>query len=366
MRGICRTWLFCACLALCQGANAHEIGTTQAHLDINEDGTWSARISTGPSALINRLEAETHQPLSRDLSPEAVSAKFGQFTHILARHVSVTFDGKDASPAMSLSRIEMPDDVTRPAFVEFCARGTFPADARTVTWRYDLVSSTYGIVFTDRTGGVSDTQWLEGDTESRPFTLAGQAPAATILHIAGQYLELGFRHILPEGLDHILFVLGLILLTTQPRPILLQVTAFTIAHSVTLGLTMYGILSLPSRVVEPLIALSIAYVAIDNIRSRTLTPWRPAVVFCFGLLHGMGFAGALADLHLARRDVIPALICFNIGIELAQLTIIAMALLAVSFRYCDKSWYRSYCVVPGSLMIAATGLFWTVQRIGGF
>ena len=95
----------------------------------------------------------------------------------------------------------------------------------------------------------------------------------------------------PQGLDHILFVLGIFLLTPRLKPILVQVPAFTVAHSVTLGLTMYGIISLPSRVVEPLIALSVAYVAIEISATSKLTPWRPAVVFGFGLLHGMGFAG---------------------------------------------------------------------------
>jgi hypothetical protein len=139
----------------------------------------------------------------------------------------------------------------------------------------------------------------------------------------------------------------------------LQVTAFTIAHSLTLGLTMYGIVSLPSRIVEPLIALSIAYVAIENI----LTPWRPAVVFCFGLLHGMGFASALAELRLPREEIIPALISFNLGIEFAQLTVLAVAFLAIAVWIRDKWWYRPRFVVPASALIAAIGLFWTVQRV---
>jgi len=167
----------------------------------------------------------------------------------------------------------------------------------------------------------------------------------------------------PEGLDHILFVLGIFLLTTQLRPVLVQVTSFTIAHSVTLGLTMYGVVSLTPRIVEPLIALSIAYVAIENMVTARLTPWRPAVVFGFGLLHGMGFAGALKELNLARSEFLPALVSFNVGIELAQLTVIATAFIAVALWHRDKPWYRPRFVLPASAAIAATGLFWTVQRI---
>ncbi|NKL66288.1 HupE/UreJ family protein [Rhizobium leguminosarum bv. viciae] len=189
--------------------------------------------------------------------------------------------------------------------------------------------------------------------------LPAQSLASTIL----QYLELGFLHILPEGLDHILFVLGIFLLTTKRRAILSQVTAFTIAHSVTLGLTMYGVVSLPPGIVEPLIALSVAYVAIENIMILELSPWRPVVVFCFGLLHGMGFAGALRELQLPRSEIIPALISFNVGIELAQLSIIAIAYLGFARWFRDRPRYRRWIVVPASAAIAATGLLWTVERL---
>ena len=131
----------------------------------------------------------------------------------------------------------------------------------------------------------------------------------------------------------------------------------------TLGLTMYGIVSLSSRIVEPLIALSIAYVAIENILTPRLTPWRPAVVFGFGLLHGMGFAGVLTELRLPRAEIIPALISFNVGIELAQLTVIGVAFFAVAAWFRDRWWYRPRFVVPASALIAAIGLFWTVQRV---
>jgi hydrogenase/urease accessory protein HupE len=126
---------------------------------------------------------------------------------------------------------------------------------------------------------------------------------------------------------------------------------------------MYGVVSLPSRIVEPLIALSVAYVGIENLLTSKLAPWRPAVVFGFGLLHGMGFAGALTDLRLPRSELIPALISFNIGIELAQLTIVAAAYFAVAIWCQDKPWYRARFVMPASAVIAAAGLFWTVQRV---
>jgi hydrogenase/urease accessory protein HupE len=185
----------------------------------------------------------------------------------------------------------------------------------------------------------------------------------TTLETVAQYLSLGFRHILPEGLDHILFVLGIILLSAELKPVLVQVTAFTIAHSVTLGLAMYGIVSVSPRIVEPMIALSVAYVAIENIVVGRITLWRPAVVFGFGLLHGMGFAGALRELQLPKSELLPALVSFNLGIELAQLAIVVTVFVTIAMWHRDKPWYRPRFTLPASAAIAAIALFWTVQRI---
>jgi len=129
-----------------------------------------------------------------------------------------------------------------------------------------------------------------------------------LTEVAVRYFSLGFSHILPKGLDHILFVVGLFLLSTRWRSVLLQVSTFTLAHSITLGLTIDGIVSLPARVVEPMIALSIAYVAIENLVTTELKTWRLALVFSFGLLHGMGFASVLRDLGLPRSNFLAALV----------------------------------------------------------
>ena len=361
-RALLRLVLMLGLLLPC-AAEAHEIGTTQVRFTLHPDHSWSASITTAPTVLVNRLEAEAGQPLSRKPTAQAVRERLTRFTEALAGHVDVRFDGVASAATLSISRIEMPDDVILPSFVVLRASGAIPDRAQAVTWRYGLVASTYAVVFDDETGGSPETQWLDGDAQSNPFPVAANVRPPTTFEIVRQYLQLGFLHIVPGGLDHILFVLGIFLLTTRLRPILVQVTAFTIAHSVTLGLTMYGVIALAPRIVEPLIALSVAYVAIENILTSKLTPWRPAVVFCFGLLHGMGFAGVLAQLRLPRGEIIPALISFNVGIELAQLSIIATAFLAVALWFRDKPWYRSRVVIPASAAIALTGLFWTVQRI---
>jgi hypothetical protein len=177
------------------------------------------------------------------------------------------------------------------------------------------------------------------------------------------YLVLGFKHILPLGFDHILFVLSLFLLSPKLKPIILQSTAFTLAHSVTLCLAAYNVINPPSRIIEPLIALSILYVALENIFSPKLKPSRIGIVFLFGLVHGLGFAGALAEMGLPKNAYFTSLIMFNVGVELGQLTVILAAWFLLAKWFSAKKYYRSRIVIPLSVCIAITAAFWTIQRI---
>ena len=180
--------------------------------------------------------------------------------------------------------------------------------------------------------------------------------------MAGRYLRLGFLHILPRGLDHVLFVIGLFLLGTGLRPLVWQITAFTVAHAVTLTLAGLEVVALPASVVEPLIALSITYVAVENLLTDRLHPWRPVVVFGFGLLHGLGFAGVLTELGLPPGHRILGLATFNLGIELGQLGVIATAWLLLGWCR-ERDWYRTRLVMPFSAGIAFVGLFWAIDRL---
>jgi hypothetical protein len=248
-----------------------------------------------------------------------------------------------------------------PPLATFRLQGQMPLDARSLRWLYGLVIDPYPLIVR-RADGRAVTEWIEGSDWSGTIDLSGQFRHTMRWEVARQYLALGFSHILPKGVDHILFVLGLFLLSVRPRPVMIQVTAFTIAHSITLALTMYGVVSLPSRVVEPLIALSIAYVAVENLFTSELKPWRLGLVFAFGLLHGMGFAGVLADLGLPRRDFVTALLSFNLGVEAGQLTVIGLAAGCLAW-YRQRPWYHQRVVVPASLVIATIGVYWTLTRV---
>lgn len=181
--------------------------------------------------------------------------------------------------------------------------------------------------------------------------------------ISKLYLQLGFEHILPLGFDHILFIVSLFLLSGNLKSILWQATIFTIAHCVTLGLTAAGILDIPSQIVEPLIALSIVYVALENIFLKKLKPSRLVVIFLFGLMHGCGFAGVLRSLGMPQDEFVNALLCFNIGVELGQICIIVICWLLLGSWAAKQEWYRKFIVVPLSALIALTGLYWTIERI---
>lgn len=177
------------------------------------------------------------------------------------------------------------------------------------------------------------------------------------------YLQLGFTHILPYGLDHILFVLGLFLLSPKLKPLLWQISAFTVAHSITLSLAMFNVITIPSEIVEPVIALSIVFIAVENIVTKDLKPWRIVIIFLFGLIHGLGFAGVLKELGLPQSQFVNALICFNVGVELGQVTVVLIAYCAVGLWFQSKKWYRERIIIPGSLIIAVIASYWTIQRI---
>lgn len=249
----------------------------------------------------------------------------------------------------------------------------------------ELPRSTFLRVFADLPEGARSLtfQWPTGsgplvlrqnDVEA-PYTgylLSGEStpviPIAGGAQVTGletflDYIPVGFDHILPKGLDHILFVLGLFFFSRHLRPLVWQISAFTLAHTITLGMATMGWVSVSPAIVEPLIAASITFVAVENIFVRRLHAWRPVVIFCFGLLHGLGFASVLGEFGLPAEQLVPALLGFNVGVELGQLAVIAIAFGLVGFWFRNHPKYRGRVAMPASATIALIGAYWFVERV---
>lgn len=209
-------------------------------------------------------------------------------------------------------------------------------------------------------GGQGVDEILRPQNPQAKLTLAGAAPSGLL-----SFLVLGIQHIL-SGPDHLLFVLGLLLIVRDRWMLLKTVTAFTAAHSLTLALATLGHIQLPVPLLNALVALSILFVAPEAIRAArggtSLTirhTW--VVAFAFGLLHGLGFANGLSTLGLPKAELVPALALFNIGVEIGQLAFLALVFaLRRSFRLMALSWPRAVTRLP-AYSIGALGAMWTVQ-----
>jgi hypothetical protein len=328
-------------------------------LTLAADGHFVLEVSNDPLWLLLRLETFAGGSMPPNLTAAERDRRLAQLTDVFADRIVLFVDSHE----IRATEVEYHPPPAQPdnALAAYRLTGAMPRDATRLRWLYGLVADPYPLEVRQPDGS-STVEWIHGANWSDVIDLSRSFTRPTRAEIALQYLWLGYTHILPKGLDHILFVLGIFLLSPHWKTMLLQVTAFTVAHSITLALSIYGVVSLPPRIVEPLIALSIAYVAIENIVTRELKPWRLALGFMFGLLHGLGFAGVLRELGLPRQEFLTALLTFNLGVEGGQLTVIALAL-AVTAPVMKKGWYRQRVVVPASIAIAAIGLYWTLVRV---
>jgi hydrogenase/urease accessory protein HupE len=350
-------------------ATAHELRPAIADLTATDD-RLSLSVTLNAEALLAGIDLEVHadsteSPEAADYDalraqpPEALSDQLRAIWPEIARNLTIRADGTDL--AAELEGVEVPPvgDVAIARDSTLTIAAALPPGTRTVEvgWTSDygpLVIRQFGV-------DAPYSGYLTGGALSDPIPLQGGG-ADPWPRVFADYVGLGFEHILPKGLDHILFVLGLFFLSLHIRPLVWQISAFTVAHTITLALGILGHVTVPASVVEPLIAASIVYVGVENVLSRGLTPWRPVVVFLFGLLHGLGFASVLAELGLPPGQYVPSLIGFNVGVEIGQLTVVALAYLAVGYWFGDKPWYRSRIANPASIAIAAVGAWWVIER----
>lgn len=359
----------------CGMASAHAFKTsgTAIYFD-RETGRFSFDLHLNLEAVLARIDPEvtdtSESPNAaeynrlRALPPDALRPVFDAFAPELLAGMVFEFDGQRFTPEVEDVVLREVGDLTLARDTTIRFRAPLPETAKVFTFRWSPAFGKITLRTQAPRARTMHIEVLEKGATSAPMII-DDLEARTQWDMIRDFLVIGFEHIVPKGLDHILFVVGIFLLSTRMKPILTQVTAFTVAHTVTLGLGTLGLVNVPSAIVEPLIAASIVYVAVENIVRPTLSPWRPAVVFGFGLLHGLGFAGILKEFGIPEGEFLVGLLSFNVGVELGQLFVIGACFLAVGFWFGRKPWYRQRVVIPGSLIIAAVGGFWFVQRVLG-
>lgn len=356
-------------LAVTHVAVGHPLAFSDTTVVLRADGAFQADLIVDLDALAlgapqSTDDAELVAALTA-LTPDEFAGQLAGLRRLFQRRVRFRFDGAPAP-----FEVTFPDygaaaatESVIPTLLGLTARltGTVPPGATALEFFASRAFSDVNLTIRDEARDLTIQALVEAGARSDPFTLAGPVEPRDTWSIGATYLRLGFLHIVPLGLDHVLFVLGLFLLGAELRPLVWQVSVFTVAHATTLSLAVFNIASMPPALVEPLIALSIVYVGVENLLTRRLTAWRQMIVFGFGLLHGLGFAGVLQELGLPDQERVLGLISFNVGIELGQLLVIGTALVAVGWCR-SRDWYRRRIVMPGSVAIAAAGLFWAVER----
>ncbi len=339
--------ILCQCvmvLVCISNAMGHDFGAMKVEIRCGSAGTYSIVITA-----------------DLDHVPSALAKDFPKQ---LQQQSSLYFGGvqEGAPPELAVARPPT-KAIAGSNIVELQANGKIPESATTIAFGTDLDIGEYYLVFTQDGKPGQETQWLDAKAKSRDFQINERIVERSESELFGQYVWLGFTHIIPLGFDHIIFVLCLYLLSTKFKALAMQVTAFTLAHSISLALSITGVVSLPSNIVEPLIAISIVYVAVENMLVKKLPPKRLAVVFMFGLLHGLGFAGVLQELGMPREHFALTLVGFNLGVEIGQFAVIASAFLLFGAWFRKKEWYRSRIVLPLSGAIGVFALYLSIDRM---
>lgn len=370
-------WMIAMIFALSTSAQAHPARLAHGVAHIGNDGIVNVELTLDITAFLlndipSRVSADSSTQLvdgPRDALDEQIRAgreRLPLAFFIRSNDQDVPSTVTAFPTADEIIRASHASDTMRfPLMMSMQMQAHLPAESQKVNFAVLEVLDT--LVLTIERDNVEPvtiaiSARLPTDSIALPADATPSVSEPSMMSILSRYLMLGFRHIVPLGPDHILFILGLFFLSPKIRPLLVQVTAFTVAHTITLGLAMYGLVHVSPRIVEPIIALSIAAIALENLLTTKLTPWRPVIVFAFGLLHGLGFASVLMELGLPRSAYAPALVSFNVGVELGQLSVLMIAMLIFgAFR--RRTWYRPMVLAPASLAIAMVGLFWTFNAI---
>ena len=303
----------------------------------------------------------------RQLPPKHLLAQFKAYEAQFLKSIQLKA-GKTAT-SLDVDSVSIPEVGYNqvPRISTIVLKGQITSGTHSLQWFYPAKYSDYAVRLKQinlitQQWHWSDWQWIRNNQASQPFTLSISQAPTSIFNTIKNFIAIGFTHILPKGLDHILFIFGLFLLSKRWRPLFWQVTAFTVAHSITLALATIGIVQISAEIVEPLIALSIVAVGLDNIFRSQLSTHRILLVFVFGLLHGLGFASVLSEFDLSTTGLMISLLSFNIGVEAAQLFLLLCTWLCIGW-WIKEPTYRNVVIIPCSSVLSLVAFIWFIQRI---
>lgn len=284
------------------------------------------------------------------------------YASVLEPYLAKTLSVKNGGATLEMESVKQ--DLPNPNVIRM--ELTFPAgrQLQTIGIRYDsffeVAAGHQNIAVFHQPNGTTFQHILDAGKREWVGEYGGQAPS--VLETMREFVMLGIEHIL-TGYDHLLFLLALLIVGMSFKQMLGVVSSFTIAHSITLALSALDVVSLPSRLVESVIALSIVYVVYENVYRAQNVKYRWMLTFGFGLIHGFGFAGALQEIGLPKQQEVYALFTFNLGVELGQLAIVCIVLPLL--LYIKKRQWFGRLRLSASAMIGLAGSFWFITRVFG-
>jgi hypothetical protein len=354
-----------------QAASAHQVETVEFEFQKLENQWRLSGEMDIAYMLPETRKLPGAQPLSREATmkapPEELARIRRETENTLRNLLRITFAGKDIP-----WKIEFPDFEKKP----------FSLPEEAADW---ALLSTRIIIDAQPGPGELQIHWsgeeeselivLTEDSEDGEIVSVEPGGVITLVKMEGQsmqvvpvkqaairgWIENGFFHVVPVGFDHILFILGMFLMVPQWKPLLKQSLMFTLAHSFTLALSALGWVNVPARPLQILIAFSIAFVGVENLLSKKVGRLRLFVVLAFGLVHGIGYASGLGDTlrNMTRGQLTGPLLGFNLGVELAQITVLAAAFL---FFLPLRKWDQK-ARTAGSVFVALAGAAWMIERL---
>jgi hydrogenase/urease accessory protein HupE len=331
---------------------AHEPGLSTGVIRLTPDAAFSQlTFAWQDAALLTPLDTNDDGELGAD----EIAAAREKLTEIAGRSLELRADDSPVTPSSFRSFVDETNNVHFEA--EFPLRG--PDTLSIFSPLIDRMPPNHRqyVVLYDETNAPLAEVLLSADEDVMDIDLHALFPPRTF----NDFFKLGLEHIV-TGYDHLLFLLGLLLVTTRFRTAAVIITSFTVAHSLTLALATFEVVNLDGAVVEPLIAASIVYVGAENLFFRESPKWRGWLTFAFGLVHGLGFAGLLKELGIgAAGGVAVPLLSFNLGVEAGQLAIAAIAL-PVLFALRRWPAYAKWGAPAGSVLVALLGLWWLIER----